>query len=330
MENIKKTAHEREPMRLISGLLRTPKHLYIVYRSRPEKSRKTGVSAPFSNNLRLLKLEENTMAYWLDIFIFPNSIEYEFKFAGKYGAKGEKRLPKKKATPEQIKLQNQINREIRVRRLIKANFFPEDLWITLKYPKGHRKPVWEVKKDFKNFLDRLRYQYKKRGYPLKFISRIEIGKRGGIHIHILIPRIRGEDTDLLVQEAWIHGRANFSSIYEMGGYEKLANYIVKQPDEETEKQISLFPMEDRKEFIRFSTSRNLIRPKPDRKVYRRWTLKRLIEEGIKPRPGYYIDKNSIRCGVNRYTGMSYLYYTECRIDVITSREEWFKKQEGGG
>lgn len=68
------------------------------------------------------------MAYWLDTFHFFNSIEYEFKFAGKYGAKGEKRMPKKKATPEQIKLQNQLNREIRVRRLIKANFFPEDLW----------------------------------------------------------------------------------------------------------------------------------------------------------------------------------------------------------
>lgn len=270
------------------------------------------------------------MAYWLDTFRFPNSIEYEFKFAGKYGAKGEKRQPRKKATPEQIERQNQLNREIKVRRLIKANFFPEDLWVTLKYPRGMRKPTCEVEKDFNNFLDRLRYRYKKRGHPLKFICRMEIGKRGGIHIHILVNRIRGEDTDLLVQGAWQQGRANFSTLYESGGYAKLANYIVKQPDEETERQLSFFPEEERKKLIRFSSSRNLVRPAPERKTYRRWTLKRLVEEGVKPSPGYYIDKESIRSGINKYTGMSYLYYTECRIDAIGSREEWERMQGGGG
>lgn len=269
------------------------------------------------------------MAYWLDTFRFPNSIEYEFKFAGKYGAKGEKRQPKKKATPEQIKLQNQLNREIKVRRLIKANFFPEDLWVTLKYPAGTRKAVRKVKNDMKNFLDRLRYQYRKRGYILKFISRMEVGKKGGIHIHILVPRMRGEDTDLIVQEAWGHGRVNFQSVYEYGGYEKLANYIVKQPDEETAVQLSFFPEEERKEFIKYSCSRNLERPVPERKTYRRWTLKRLIEEGIKPSPGYYVDENSIYSGINRFTGMSYLRYTECRLETF-SREEWTRQQKGGG
>lgn len=269
------------------------------------------------------------MAYWLDTFRFPNSIEYEFKFAGKYGAKGEKRQPKKKATPEQIKLQNQLNREIKVRRLIKANFFPEDLWVTLKYPAGTRKAAGKVRNDMRNFIDRLRRQYKKKGHPLKFIYRMEAGKRGGIHIHLLVPRIRGADTDLLVQEAWAHGRANFQSVYEYGGYEKLANYIVKQPDEETALQLSFFPEEERKEFIRYSCSRNLERPVPERKAYRRWTLKRLIEEGIKPTPGYYVDENSIYSGINRFTGMGYLRYTECRLETF-SREEWTQQQKGGG
>lgn len=262
------------------------------------------------------------MAYWLDTFHFPGSIEYEFKWAGNYGAKGEKRSDKIKTTPEQIKKQNQMNRETKVRRLIKANFIPDDLWVTLKYPAGMRKPVSEVKKDIKNFLERLRYRYKKRGRSLKFIIRMEVGKKGGIHIHIIIPRIRGEDTDLLIQQAWNNGRANFESIYEYGGYEKLANYIVKQPDEETEEQLSLFPEEERKDFIKYSCSRNLVRPKPERKHYRRWTVKKLIEEGPKPTPGYYIDKNTVRVGVNRFTGMSYLYYTEVKIVQ--------EKHRGGG
>ena len=250
------------------------------------------------------------MAYRLDIFRFPNSIEYEYKFAGNYGAKGEKRGEKKKPSPEQIRKQNQRNREKYVRRLIKANFFQDDLWVTLKYPKGMRKPLEEVQKDIQKFLGKLRYQFRKHGHVFKFIYRLEIGKRGGIHIHILIPRIRGADTDLLVQAAWTHGRANFESIHEYGGYEKLANYIVKQPDEETEGQLSFFPEEERKDFIRYHSSRNLIRPEPERKEYRRWTLRKLIEDGPKPSEGFYIDRDSIYTGVNRYTGMSYLYYTD--------------------
>ncbi|EOS75696.1 MAG: hypothetical protein OSJ60_01830 [Lachnospiraceae bacterium] len=271
------------------------------------------------------------MAHWLDTFRFPNSMEHEIKWIGKYGAKGEKRAARHRATPEQIKKQNQANREKYVRRLIKANFFPDDLWITLKYPKGKRKPLWEVKKDFTNFVSRLRYRYEKRGHMLKYIYRMEVGKRGGIHIHMIIPRIRGGDADLLAQEAWKKcGRIHFESIYEYGGYEKLANYIVKQPDEEVEKQLSLFPEEERKELLSYNSSRNLIRPEPERKYYRRWTVKKLTEEGPKPHPGYYIDKNSIRSGKNKYTGMSYLCYTECRINEVKSREEWKQMQEGGG
>ena len=54
--------------------------------------------------------------YWKDTWTFPNSNEYEYKFAGRYGAKGEKRQQREKATPEQIQKQNQSNREKKVRR----------------------------------------------------------------------------------------------------------------------------------------------------------------------------------------------------------------------
>jgi len=270
------------------------------------------------------------MAYWLDIFRYPNHIEYEYKWKGNYGAKGEKRKKKVKATPEQIKKQNQMNREKYVRRLLMANFFPGDLWVTLKYPAGKRKPVQEVKKDFNNFLASLRGKYKRRGQVLKFICRIEVGKKGGIHIHLVVPRIRGEDTDLLVQDSWKHGRANFESIYESGGYEKLASYIVKQPDEEAGQQLSLFPEEEQKEFIRYSSSRNLIRPQPERREYRRRTLRKLLEDGIKETKGFLIDKNSIHQGTNPYTGYSYLHYIEYRSKTIENREEWERYWKGGG
>ncbi len=260
--------------------------------------------------------------YWKDVWRFRNSVEYEYKWAGKYGAKGEKREKKKKATPEQIEKQNQQNREKRVRRLIKANFEEDDLWATVKYKKGTRKPLGEVKKDIRKFLSRLRKAYRIRGSTLKFISRLEIGKRGGIHFHILIPRMEGlPDTDIVVQECWEHGRIQFESIYEYGGYAKLAAYITKLPDVEVEKQLTLFPEEERKEFIKYSSSRNLVRPMPERTVYRRRTVKKLVEEGPKAQQGYWIDPNTVYAGTNRYTGLTYLHYIEYKLPE--------KKRKGG-
>ena len=265
------------------------------------------------------------MGYYAVIYYFLNSTEYEYKFAGKYGAKGEKRAPKVKPTPEQIKKQNQRNRENRVRRLIKMNFRPNDLWVTLKYPAGTRKPLGEVKGDFKKFRDAMRRAYKKRGEPFKYIYRMEIGERGGIHIHILVNRAFS-DTDILIQTKWVHGRANSASIHEAGGYKDLAAYIVKQPTEEIEGQLSLFPAEERKVLCSYNPSRNLIQPVPERKVYSHRTMRKLVEQIAKTgqptaMEGYYIDRDSIRCGVNPYTGMSYLHYTECRITEIKRRDQ---------
>lgn len=254
------------------------------------------------------------MAYWQKRWCFRNSTEYDFCFIGKYGAAGEKREPRKKATSEQVQKQNQWNRETKIRRLIKANFLPEDLWCALKYPAGTAKRIEEVMDDLKRFLEKGRYHYKKRCQPLKFIYRIEIGKRGGIHIHILLNRLQGEiDTDVLIQNLWEPGRVNFQNIYEAGGYKELAAYIVKKPTKEIEGQINMFGEEERKYMLKYSTSRNLVRPVPEKKRYFRRTLRRLIEEGPKPTQGYYIDEESVYGGVNPVTGMSYLHYTETRI-----------------
>ncbi len=262
--------------------------------------------------------------YWKDIWKFRSSIEYEFKYAGKYGAKGEKRADKVKATPEQIKKQNQTNRENKVRRLIKENFREHDLWCTLKYPRGTRLSIEQVLKDIDDFLRACRGAYKKNGAVFKYIKRLEIGARGGIHLHILVNRIAGVDTDKLLQKLWGHGRINYETLYESGGYADLAEYLVKQPTEEIEGQLSMFAENERKKLVSYSTSKNLVRPQPERKEYRRWTLKDLVENGPKPTPGYYIDKNSIVWGVNRYTGMGYYRYTEYKIKK-DEPEEW---QEG--
>ena len=249
--------------------------------------------------------------YWKDTWRFSRVNEIEIKYAGNYGAKGEKRGTRKKASPEQIKKQNQINKEKRMRRLINANFGEGDYWITLKYPKGTRKATLEVKKDIRNFVAAMRRHYSKKGTEFKFIYRAEVGSRGGIHIHMIVPRIRGDDTDRAIQTAWKHGRVNFQFL-DSGNHKALSEYITKPPDPNIENQLSMFPEEERNEFIKYSSSRNLIRPEPERKVYSKWTVRKILAEGPKPSPGYYIDRESIRIGFNPYTGMNYIQYTEIK------------------
>jgi diadenosine tetraphosphate (Ap4A) HIT family hydrolase len=248
------------------------------------------------------------MAYKVDIWRFKDSTEYEYKYAGRYGAAGEKRSERRKATPEQIKKQNQRNREKRIRRIIKANFKEHDLWITLKYPAGTKKEIDEASADLTRFLRKLKRRYAKKSEPLKYIYRIEIGKKGGVHVHILINRTEGSDID--VKRSWNHGYINITPIYDAGGYKDLAEYIVKAPPEDG--QLSLLP-EEVKKITRYSSSRNLIRPVPETKEYKRRTLERVIHNGPIPTAGYYIDQDSYYAGINPYTGMSYLCYTEIRI-----------------
>lgn len=244
------------------------------------------------------------MAYTRKRWEFPNSIEYDFTWAGNYGAKGEKRAPRVKKTPEQVKKQNALNRKNYVRRTIKKNFAPGDYWVTLKYPQGIRPPLEEVKNDLSKFIDNMRRAYRRQQDELKYIYRIEVGKRGGIHIHIILNRVRGKPgTDILVERYWKPGRPNFTLLYEDGGFDQLASYLTKAPEQS----------DDAIKTRAYVPSRNLEKPVPEKKIYLRRTVETLIKDGPQPTPGFYIDKSSIVTGVNAFTGMSYLYYTEIRV-----------------
>ena len=263
--------------------------------------------------------------YAKDSWYLLNHIEHEYKYPGNYGAKGEKRKKKKKPTPEQVLKQNQYNKEVRYRRLLRNNFYPGDFWVTLKYKRGGRKSLEALKKDKKKFLDILRAEYRERGQPLKWIGRLEIGKRGGLHVHMVINRLAGiPDTDILIRDAWSRategGSIDYTTLRESGGYEELAKYIVKQAGEEIEGQMKLFSKKDQKQLTTVSSSRNLDRPQPVRKLYRHWTMRRILQDGPEPTPGYYIDDESIVTGRNPFTGLSYYKYTEIRIRPIDRRE----------
>lgn len=181
----------------------------------------------------------------------------------------------------------------------------------------------KVKEIYKKFLRNLRTKYKKFGEELKYIARLEIGGQGGIHLHIIINRIES-NTDIFIRECWkkVGGYGvDYELLRESDDYAKLAEYIVKEPSEEQEQQLSFFEEEEQKELKNYMCSKNLTRPEPEHQVYSRWTVKRIIEDGPVPSKGYYIDKSSIVSGVNLYTGLSYLKYTEVRIENGRDRPE---------
>ena len=234
------------------------------------------------------------------------TLEVEEKHTGRYGARGQKRQKKKDPTPEDIMRQNQWKRVRLLRRLIKWNFTTGDSWITLTYRKDAR-PSWEeMIKHMQKFIRQLQARYRKYGWNLKYIWRPQIGKKGAIHIHILLSAMSNNETrtEKLVRELWTYGNPNMKVVYDVKGGD-LAEYIAT-PLQERE------PEEARD----YHPSRNLIRKEPERETIRRRSL--IDKQGrireIKPKKGYYVDPNSIEQGINPVTGYAYRRYTLAKID----------------
>lgn len=238
---------------------------------------------------------------------FGDTIEVEEKHTGRYGAKGQKREKREKPSKEDIKRQNQWKRVRDLRRTIKWNFKKNDYWITLTYPKGYRPEYGQIMKDMQKMIRKARGKYKKQGAELKYIFRIAIGKRGGVHVHILVNRFANEETgsDLIISECWENGHINFRTLYESGGYQDLAEYMAKELEEW-----------EPEEMKRFHPSRNLIRKDPEEKTINRRSLvdKKGIPIPPKPPKGYYVDESSVKTGINPLTGFTYRHYTLVKLD----------------
>lgn len=236
-------------------------------------------------------------------------IQIEKSFPGNYGAPGEKRGKRQKRTPEDVKRQNERNRWKRVQRLILANFHEGDWHLVLKYRIGGRPGDYkEAKKHLKKFIDKMRSEYAKHGIPFKWIAVTERGKKGKVlHHHLIIEDINqdGIRTVSLVKRIWTHGGQFFSSLYEDGEYEKLAEYIVKS---ETKEECG---------WCTYSRSRNLIVPQPRVEMvrHRRWR-----NPPVAPR-GWYVVKDSVWNGLNPVTGYPVQHYTIKKLITTKDRKE---------
>lgn len=206
------------------------------------------------------------------------------------------RMRRKKATPEMIEKINQHNRERTCRWKLLNNFGPGDYFTLLTYRKEKRPAdMIQAKKDFEKFYKKVGKEYRKRGQELKWIRNIEAGTKNGWHIHVVLNRI--PDTDLIIQEAWPHGKAVSQLMHEAGNFRQLAAYLTKAP--KTDKRLRE---------TSYSTSRNLPVPEPQKKTYLHWkTWKK-----VRIPKGFTLEKETYVEGINPVTGYPYRSYTLIR------------------
>lgn len=205
------------------------------------------------------------------------------------------RRARREPTPEEMEKANLRQKHRKAHLLLMNNFRADDYFITLTYrPQERPNDLQECQRQFRNFISRLRREYKKRGATIKWMRNIEVGSRGAWHIHLVVNRI--PDTDILIRRHWIYGHPKNVLMYEEGGFRRLADYMTKAG-----------PKEQRGDC--YSHSRNLTMPKErKREVKGSITRKDGRFRPIRMPKGYYLDKESLYEGVNTYTGYPYRYY----------------------
>ncbi len=253
------------------------------------------------------------MAFSLKQYVLGDIREAEAGYTGKRTGRGRR----KKATPEEIERWNRQKRRKAVRLLIEANFGKGDPWICLKYRKGTRKSAREVSKDLSEFCRKMRIAYKKNEQAFKWIARIEVGKLGGIHVHLICNAFKGDGLSLIT-DTWAStspeaSRANVEALDDNPDREQLADYITKEADKDDDQYHLPGTIEDRRAVLRIRSSRNLIRPEPEKTPLTRRQFAKLMTEGPKPAKGYAIIPDSVRRGENPVTGMPYIRWKERRI-----------------
>ncbi|MCR5686100.1 MAG: hypothetical protein K6G81_11930 [Lachnospiraceae bacterium] len=232
------------------------------------------------------------------------------------GRKGLTRRQKNSSTSDATKRYNLYCKTRKLQLILLANFKAGDDFITLTYSDNKEKDANTVKKDIKAFIEKLRKAYKRRGAILKFIYRIEIGKKGRVHCHMVINHM--PDTNSLVNSRWKHGYVQIKTITDKDpSFAEIASYLAKPlPDICVALYQKTHPFWSLRYLVSYSRSRNLITPVPSREVISLKTVQRMLHEGIKPTKGFYVDKGikPPYSGINPFTGQHFLRYQELLLE----------------
>ena len=228
-----------------------------------------------------------------------DKVEIAKHYSGRYGAPGMERKEKRKPTPEEMAKQNHWRRCRDLRRMIELNFEGGDFHVTLTCRPEHRPTKEEAPKVLRKFLAKLRAEYKKQDWELKYIVTCEVGERGAVHWHMITNNCSNEFTDTakLIHGNWTRGRPYFSILEDSGDYGKLAEYMVKETARRIDKGETI-------EKMSYSRSRNLIKPKEKREKVRAntWRMEPKIPEGWELVP------ESLVNGINKFNNLPYQHY----------------------
>lgn len=225
------------------------------------------------------------------------------------GCRGSQR----KTTPEEIAESNMRQAARKLARKINANFKPGDWHVVLKYKKEDRPTPKQAQKNIKKLIDGLREIYKKNGFPLKYIHVTEYLNKA-IHHHLIINNVNDgvKTTVEYIRILWKgdgRGSKQFIPLYDDGEYKGLADYLIKETEKTFREKESPFHQ-------RYSCSRNLIDPKPHSRIRR---VKTTWDQNPKPRPGYYIDQDTLFNGTDK---LGYPYQRYVMIKLNPTEEDW--------
>ena len=136
------------------------------------------------------------------------------------------RAAREKKTPEAQRRLNIRNAKKRLERLANENFGCGDMLCHFTYPGVL--PEEGIVRITKNFMDRLRGRFNKRGRKLEYIYVIEVTKKQW-HIHMLLRGgVLSRDE---VEKAWGHGLARADRYQDQAkGLAGFANYITQSKD----------------------------------------------------------------------------------------------------
>ncbi len=142
--------------------------------------------------------------------------------------KGRRR--KYKPTSEVQNKLNERNKASKLIRLVNTNFTSNDIRLDLTYhPSNHPESADQAKRDFRNFILRVKRFRKRKGLPdVKYIAVIECGKSGNKFHHHMI--ISGDMTINEYTKLWNRGYTGAKAlVFNERGVEDLVNYLLKNP-----------------------------------------------------------------------------------------------------
>lgn len=180
--------------------------------------------------------------------------------------RGEKQAP----TSEQMAKVNERNARKKLRHLVNANFGAGDLHLILTYREEAPTPE-EAKENLQRFCRRMRKLYADSGQEMKYIAVTEY-KKNRIHHHMIVNRADVNE----IRKRWEHGYLRLSVLDDTGDYHQLADYLIKETSRTFRETAGK----------RWTSSRNLVRPKEKTSVIRRSRFREPPPERV---GGYRLD-----------------------------------------